>query len=217
MFPIAEFLKWNREKSLNLNPSFQRGSVWRDPAKSFLIDTILRGMPVPKILFRTKIDRHTQQINRDVVDGQQRLRAIIAFADNRLVLGPRSGELQGKRYQDLDADMQDEFLSYKLSTEQLVNSSDEDILEIFMRINSYSVVVNPPELRHAKYDSDFKWSVVSTVKEVPEFWQLGIMSERNRVRMLDASLIAEVYGLMVNGVSDGGAAENKQTLRADEN
>lgn len=96
MFPIAEFLKWNREKSLNLNPSFQRGSVWRDPAKSFLIDTILRGMPVPKILFRTKIDRHTQQINRDVVDGQQRLRAIIAFADNRLVLGPRSGELQGE-------------------------------------------------------------------------------------------------------------------------
>lgn len=69
-YPIADFLKWDREKELILNPSFQRGSVWKESAKSYLIDTILRGMPIPKILFRTKIDRRTKQIVREVVDGQ---------------------------------------------------------------------------------------------------------------------------------------------------
>lgn len=203
-YPIADFLKWHRERELILNPDFQRGSVWRDSAKSYLIDTILRGMPVPKILFRTKIDRQTKQIVREVVDGQQRLRAILAFADNKLTLGSRSREFAGLTYDGLEPDDQDRFLAYKLTTEQLVNASNEDVLEIFVRINSYTVPVNPPELRHAKYDTDFKWSIVETKKKIANFWSLGTLSERERVRMLDASLVAEMYGLLINGVTDGG-------------
>lgn len=203
-YPIADFLKWHREKELILNPDFQRGSVWRDPAKSYLIDTILRGMPVPKILFRTKIDRQTKQIVREVVDGQQRLRAILAFANNQLTLGTRAREFRGKAYDDLDPDDQDRFLAYKLTTEQLVNASNEDVLEIFVRINSYTVPVNPPELRHAKYDTDFKWSVVETKKRLTTFWTLGSLTERERVRMMDASLVAEMYGILLDGVRDGG-------------
>lgn len=208
-YPIADFLKWHRERELILNPDFQRGSVWRDTAKSYLVDTILRGMPVPKILFRTKIDRQTKQIVREVVDGQQRLRAILAFANNELTLGTRTREFRGMKYDDLDPDDQDRFLAYKLTTEQLVNASNEDVLEIFVRINSYTVPVNPPELRHAKFDTDFKWSIVETKKRLTSFWALGSLSERERVRMLDSSLVAEMYGLLINGVTDGG--QNKIT------
>lgn len=203
-YPIADFLKWDREKELILNPSFQRGSVWKESAKSYLIDTILRGMPIPKILFRTRIDRRTKQIVREVVDGQQRLRAILAFANDDLRLGIRAKGYAGLRYSDLEPADQDQFLAYKLTTEQLINAANEDVLEIFARINSYTVPVNAPELRHAKYDSDFKWSVVEVKTNASEFWSLGTLSERERVRMLDASLIAEMYGLLLQGVTDGG-------------
>ncbi|MCI2239529.1 DUF262 domain-containing protein [Paenibacillus sp. TRM 82003] len=204
-YPIADFLKWHRDRELVLDPDFQRGSVWKESAKSFLIDSILRGMPVPKILFRTRIDRNTMQIVREVVDGQQRLRAIIAFANGELRLGSRSQELAGLTYRDLEDGDQDKFLAYKLTTEQLINANNEDVLEIFSRINSYTVPVNGPELRHARYDSDFKWSVVESVRKLVNFWRLGILSDRERVRMADAAFVAEMYGFVLNGVTDGGS------------
>jgi len=206
-YPIADFLKWHRDRELILDPDFQRGSVWRDSAKSFLIDSILRGMPVPKILFRTRIDRTTMQIVREVVDGQQRLRAIIAFAENKLPLGHRSQELAGLTYADLSDGDQDNFLAYKLTTEQLINATNEDVLEIFSRINSYTVPVNGPELRHARYDSDFKWSVVESVRNMVDLWRLGVLTDRERVRMLDAALVAEMYGFVMRGVMDGGSVQ----------
>ena len=139
-----------------------------------------------------------------MVDGQQRLRAILAFTSDGLRLGSRAKEFAGLRYSDLEDEDQDRFLAYKLTTEQLVNASNEDVLEIFARINSYTVPVNPPELRHAKFDSEFKWSVVETKTKLHKFWELGTLSERERVRMLDASLVAEMYGILLDGVTDGG-------------
>lgn len=204
MFPIAEFIKWNSEGTIALNPTFQRSPVWTASAKSFLIDTILNGMPIPVILFRTNIDRNSQKIYRDVVDGQQRLRAILGFAANDFPLGARSGPLQGKFYKDLDPEQQDSFLSYKLPTTQLINASDEDVLEVFLRINSYTVPLNHPEIRNAKYDSEFKWSVSETAKGAHQLWDLGVFTDRQRVRLNDQTLVAELYGFALDGLRDGG-------------
>ncbi|RUQ13336.1 DUF262 domain-containing protein [Corynebacterium genitalium] len=204
MFPIAEFIKWDRDNSLRLNPSFQRSRVWKPSAKAFLIDTIIKGMPMPVVLFRTTIDRNTHQIQRDVVDGQQRLRAILEFAQGKFPLGPHSEELAGLRYPQLPPELQDRFLTYKIATSQLINANDEDVLEVFLRINSYTVPLNASEKRNAKYDSAFKWSVVETSKQVRQFWELGTYSERNRLRMLDHSFVAELYGFQMFGLRDGG-------------
>ena len=84
-YRIHDFVTWDANKELVLNPYFQRRSVW-DPQASLLIDSILRRMPVPKIYMRTKLDVRTQRIRREVVDGQQRLRAILAFANNEFAL-----------------------------------------------------------------------------------------------------------------------------------
>jgi uncharacterized protein with ParB-like and HNH nuclease domain len=64
-------------KELILNPTFQRRSVWQPQAKVLLIDTILRKMPVPKVYMRTQINAKTKRSVREIVDGQQRLRAIL--------------------------------------------------------------------------------------------------------------------------------------------
>src|SRR5665213_1338499 len=77
-YSINDFLEWDASKQLELNPAFQRRSVWNPKAKSYLIDTILRGKPIPKVFLRQKINVTTRTSIREVVDGQQRLRTILS-------------------------------------------------------------------------------------------------------------------------------------------
>lgn len=202
-YQISDFLKWYDDKELILNPSFQRGSVWTPFARSYLIDSILRGYPIPKLLLRTSVDRNTRRTIRDVVDGQQRLRTIIDFANNKLVLGAKAAEFNGMRYADLDPDQQDAFLAYKLTCEQLINAADEDVLEVFARINSYAVPVNEAERRNAEFTGEFSGYVKDIAKVARPTLREGVLSEREIVRMVDQSLVAELIGFYIRGVTDG--------------
>lgn len=76
-YSIADFLEWHKNELLDLSPDFQRRSVWTQNAKSYLIDTVICGKPIPKILITLQLKGARQ--TRTVVDGQQRLRAILEF------------------------------------------------------------------------------------------------------------------------------------------
>src|SRR5665213_3326483 len=192
-YRISDFLDWHREKRLELNPAFQRGSVWSPPARTFLIDTILRQLPIPKVYLRTKIDVSTKKSIREVVDGQQRLRAILDFSDDKFPLSKRASEFAGLKYSDLAEDKQEVFLGYPIAVDQLVNASTDDVLEVFARLNSYTVTLNGPEKRHAKYQGDFKWAVRAASRRWGHLWEnLNVLTTRERVRMLDDSLTAEM-------------------------
>ena len=204
-YTIADFLEWSEKGQLELNPEFQRGSVWPPAARTYLIDTILRHLPVPKIYVRTKVDLQTKRSFREVVDGQQRLRAIIDFGNDKFALGQRAREFSGKRYSNLTADEQQRFLGYQIAVDQLINASDSDVLEVFSRLNSYTVPVNPPELRHAKYQGEFKWSVHEMSQEWAVLWEkYKVVGARDAVRLLSDSLMAEMFGVVLEGVRDGG-------------
>lgn len=63
------------KKKLNLAPSYQRGDVWRTGDRQALIESILRGIPLPSIILL----RTGGTTPHDVVDGKQRLTAILRF------------------------------------------------------------------------------------------------------------------------------------------
>ena len=204
-YRISDFLEWHDQKKLNLNPDFQRGAVWSPPARSYLIDTILRQLPIPKVFLRTVVNRETKKTIREVVDGQQRLRTIIDFANDKFALTVRAGEFAGLKYSTMPDDLQEIFLSYPIAVDQLLNAGTDDVLEVFARLNSYSVALNPPEKRHAKYSGELKWTIRSLSREFAEFWEKHeILSVRQRVRMLDDSLTAEMLQIVMEGVRDGG-------------
>lgn len=204
-YRISDFLDWYRQEKLVLNPDFQRGSVWTPMARSYLIDTILRELPIPKIYLRTIVDVTTKQTIREVVDGQQRLRAILDFANDKISLSIRAEEFSGLKYSTLSEEQKEIFLSYPLSVGQLLNATNDDVLEVFSRLNSYSVQLNPPERRHAKYQGDFKWAVRTASKKWSILWEkYRIVTVRQRVRMMDDSLTAEMIGILLEGVRDGG-------------
>lgn len=204
-YQIADLLEWGQSKRLALNPDFQRRSVWTTSAKVYLIDTILRHLPIPKVYLRQKVNVETRQSYREIVDGQQRLRAIFDFAADRLVLTKRAKEFAGLRYTTLDDDQKEAFLSYPIAVEQLINATDDDVLEVFSRLNSYTLPLNSQELRHAKYQGDFKWAVHETAKSWSVLWErYKVVSIRERVRMADDELMAQMFGIMLDGVTDGG-------------
>lgn len=207
-YRIHDFVTWYENGELVLNPSFQRRSVWDMPARVLLIDTIMRRMPVPKIYMRTRLDTRLRRSVRDVVDGQQRLRAILDFANDELTLTRRAGEYAGLRYSTMSAEQQEQFLSYPLAVDSLLNASDTDVLEVFARLNSYTVTLNAAEKRHAKYQGDFKWAVHNAARDWRVLWEdYRIVTGRDRLRMGDDSLMAEMFGIVIKGVTDGGAAQ----------
>ncbi len=210
-FTVADFVDWDEQKRLKLNPYFQRNSVWTPAAKSYLIDSILCGMPVPKIYLRSSIDLLSRKTIREVVDGQQRVRTILGFANNAFKLSTRSKEYAGQSFDSLDDELKHRFLSYSLSVDQLLNASDEDVLEVFSRLNSYSVRLNPAELRHAEFQGELKWGIVELSKENVSLWQdYGILSLARRARMQDYQLVAEMCQILIQGVVNGGQPRIKK-------
>lgn len=204
-FRVSDFLEWSENKTLIINKDFQRGSVWKPAAKIMLIDTILRDFPIPKIYMRSIVERESRKIKREVVDGQQRLRAIIDFAADKITLSIRAKEFRGKRFSTLTDDEKDKFLQYPISVDQLVNADDKLVLEIFARLNSYNVKLNAPELRHAEFQGDFKWAVHECANEYYAFWRAyEIFSPASMVRMNHDSLVAEMFGILLDGIQDGG-------------
>ena len=204
-YTIADFIEWNREKRLELNPFFQRKSVWSPAARTYLIDTILNDLPVPKIYIRTSIDLETKKVKREVVDGQQRIRTILEFAADKIRLSSRSENYGGRNYSSLSDTDKQQFLGYPLSVDHLMNASNADVLEVFARLNSYGVNLSPQEKRHAKFQGEFRWMVVEAAREWADYWDsIPGLTLAARTRMLDHQLIAECAGTLLQGVVDGG-------------
>ena len=204
-YPVSDLLIWMDERTLVLNAEFQRRAVWQPPAKAYLIDTILRERPMPNIYLRTKTNLRTRRAYREVVDGQQRLRAIREFANGEFALGKIAGEFAGMRYADLDPESQANFLSYRIGVVQLSNASDAEVLDVFQRINAHGLSLNRQELRHGKYQGEFRNTVIDSAKRWAVLWdRYRVVSLREWVRMADHELTAQMLGLILEGVQDGG-------------
>jgi hypothetical protein len=169
-YSINDFVEWDKNKQLELNPSFQRRPVWSYKAKSYLMDTILRGKPIPKIFIRQKINVSTKTSVREVVDGQQRLRSILSYIkDGFFVSRQQNADLkvEGKRPSQLPEDVQAQVLSDEVAVDLLINLPDAEVLDIFGRLNSYAVVLNEQERINAEHFGPFK-GIADRIGENPD-------------------------------------------------
>ena len=46
---IKDILELKQNNMLSVNPEYQRGAVWKEPQQKKLIDSVLRGYPLPLI------------------------------------------------------------------------------------------------------------------------------------------------------------------------
>jgi hypothetical protein len=203
-FSINDFKQWYENGELILVPKFQRRSVWNPKARSFFIDTILRGKPVPPIFIRQSLDIHKGTTIREVVDGQQRLNAIFDYLKGGFTVQKfHNPSVGGLRFSELSEDERRSFLDYELSVALLTGATDSDVLDIFARINSFTIVLNEQEKRNAKYFGAFKNFVYSLGYEHLPFWKAeGILRDSRIARMGEAELTSELVVTMIDGLQN---------------
>jgi Protein of unknown function DUF262 len=199
-YSIADFLEWHSNSLLDLSPKYQRRSVWTRAAKSFLIDTILRGKPMPKVLLTQ--DLRDKRNVRTVVDGQQRIRTILEFTSGSFtVLKAHNVEHHGKTFQQLDPEAQDAILQYEIGVDLLFNVGLSDMLDIFARINTYSVILNRQEKLNATYLGVFKTSAYEIGHTYADYFLSGkIITDKQLSRMGEAQLSSDMLVSLVGGV-----------------
>ena len=202
VYSINDFIEWDKQGQLTLNPFFQRRAVWSDNAKSYLMDTIIGGKPIPKIFIRQKINVTTKTTIRDVVDGQQRLRTILSFIKDGFAINRRQNrDHGGRRFSQLPEEIQAQVLSYEMSVDLLINLPDAEILDIFSRLNSYAVILNEQEKINATHFGEFKILADEIGRKYTEYWkEQSILTARQILRMQEVNLVADVLIAMREGI-----------------
>lgn len=134
-----------KERAIDPKPPYQRGPVWSLPQKQLLIDSILRNIDIPKIYLRELPQgtgrRHTPTYQYEVIDGQQRLRAVWEFFNNEFSLPDDSDpagryEIKSSEYQDLAEKLKDELDTRQLAMVLISDAEDVEIEEMFLRLQN---------------------------------------------------------------------------------
>lgn len=202
--PISDLFNLMIENELTINKDYQRSSgLWPQNAKSYFIDTLLNEFPFPKIVIRQVVDLKTKRTKREIIDGQQRLTTIKNFIEDKFSLSNVSKKYRGLHFNDLPDEDKTKFLGYEVSIDTVISATDDEILEIFRRINSYTLPLKEPEKRHASYQGEFKWFIKDLLDLYsPMLEQYKVLTLREISRMVDAELLTELCQITLEGVKN---------------
>lgn len=202
---VADYCNAFNRGEIQIDRKYQRNAkVWPSRAQSYLIETILRGFPMPKLTLHQKTDLRSRKTLKFVVDGQQRTNAIVDFFRGNFTLSKtlELTEARGKKLDGLSSELQEAFLSYPLQFDQFEAADEHVVREYFRRINSFTTPLNPEERRHASYEGNMKWLVLKMSERHTEtLVSLKTISEGQVVRMADHKLFAEVIHALLNGIT----------------
>jgi hypothetical protein len=199
-----DFLLWQENEMLEITPKFQRRAVWRTPARSYFIDTLLRGMTVSPLYLRMTQNKTRTKTIREVVDGQQRIRSVLEFVGDGFRLSKTlKAPWAGLKFSQLTPHQKEQILSFSFSTEIFKGISDGQILEVFCRLNMNGVGLNNQELRNGRYFGPFKETSYGLALAYLEFWRKHkVFSEQSIARMLEVELTSELLIAGSQGMQD---------------
>jgi hypothetical protein len=202
---MSWFLDLYRNKQLNLNPPYQRRSVWTLKDRKFFLDTIFRDFPCPAI-FLHKETSQSGKLTYHVVDGKQRLETIFMFVENKVSIGKDYGDisLAGKKWKDLNSEptLKKKFWDYVFSVEFIDTVEDIVVNEVFDRLNRNSRKLERQEMRHARFDG---WFITTAEAEADkdEWEKLSVVTKARIKRMKDVQFISELSILILKKRIDG--------------
>lgn len=186
----ATFKRLSDYGQLELRPPYQRNPVWLEGQKSYFIDTILHGFPVPELYLQVVSDE-TGAETHVVVDGQQRLTALLDFIAGEFSLSGLEANWNESSFEDLSAEEKTSIFGYNFVVRMLPDMPEEQIRAIFQRLNRNVVALSRQELRHATYWGEFIQSMEELATE--DFWRKSGVFTANEVRrMLDVEFISEL-------------------------
>jgi uncharacterized protein with ParB-like and HNH nuclease domain len=214
---IASFWENFLLNKYDFDPPYQRKSVWTEEKQSFFIDSILRNFPIPPVFLQQKIDNATGKTRYELIDGKQRLTAIVKFIKGEIACsseladeGNEGDEIAGKYFADFDApelaDYKSHFWRYSLPIEYIDTDSKKLIDDIFDRLNRNGEPLTGQELRNAQFHDTAFSKLVNDKAKLP-FW-ITRLENLDLSRMEDREFIAEaLFVILKDGPQHANADE----------
>ncbi len=195
---LSWFSKRDADDELSIKPAFQRNPVWSQAQKSFLIDSILLGYPIPEIYMQFTTDANGTD-TYIVVDGQQRIRACLEFMNEEFeLIGDDLGPWKDCDFSELTDDQRKTIYNYAFVVRKLPEMDEAQLRAIFGRLNRNTVALNKQELRHATYWGQFI-TLVETIADDERWSELGVFTANDVRRMIDVEFISEMAIAYLHG------------------
>ncbi len=191
---------YDKYKKLKLipRPFFQRNVVWADQGKSNFIESILLTFPISAVYINNELEKWS------VIDGQQRLTTIFDFIEDKFQLKnlQKKDDFNLYKFSDLPREEQKTILEYRVGITLINSASKAEVIDMYSRINKYTVNLNAQELRKAAFhDSDFL--ALSEELAINEFFDINkFFTPRKKQRMTDIEYISELLSIVLGGIQD---------------
>lgn len=204
---IQEFVLLFNNGQLNLEPGFQRDSVWTLSDRKKLVESLLQNYPIPSVFLYRQNDNG--KLRYDVIDGKQRLETVLMFQGAgsfrgsrfaaKVRLGPDEGveEWDWKRIQHRGHEHR--LMGYKFQTVEITGDL-ADIIDLFVRINSTGKRLTGAEKRHARFfRSDFLKQAGRLAEKRQRFFRENrILSPGQISRMKHIELVCELMASLLS-------------------
>ena len=200
---IAWFWDLYKRDLLELDPPYQRRSVWSQSYKDYFIDTILLDYPAPAVFLFEDIDEDGVA-QYSVVDGKQRLSTVFDFLSGEFPVSDAASmsRLRGLAFVDLPPEIKRGFYGYQFAIEFLPSTDEGTLSNIFDRINRNVARLTPQELRHARFEGLFATKAEDLAEGLEEllprdFPRIAPASKR---QMKDVEFVAQLMLLTERGI-----------------
>lgn len=176
---VRTLKKWYEKDNLSFdNPVQRSGSQWSLIQRSLLIHSMLAGFPIPPLYLLKK--KEGTEIRYDALDGKQRVNGVFDFIEGSYALHGSTPEVEldgvvydlaNLSFEELSEECKDEILGYRFSIFCLEDATDEEVEEIFKRLNN-ATPLSPIQ----KCRSELGLELSAWAKEVcqRDFFQYGI-------------------------------------------
>lgn len=215
---LQQLLMVHQSGKLNLSPGFQRDSVWSKRDRQKLIESILRGKPIPNIFLYSRSGERGGVVY-DVIDGKQRIETILRFVGAKGFSRDRfsaklevQGELVPVSWSSMNrrqSDLRHDFEKYRVQVVEIEGTLNE-IIDVFVSINSTGKKLTSGEQRNAKfYKSPFLIQAQKLVRTYRSwFLQQKVLSQTQLDRMKGVELVSE----LLMSIHKGGVMNKKNSL-----
>ena len=163
---VRELLDLKKNDLLKVNPEYQRAAVWSDSQQKKLIDSVMRGYPLPLFYLhhRKRTIGSYQTVNLEVIDGQQRINALYKFGESGLKLFDPVKDDKAARFPNfiksapcpwaqrdflgLSEELRNRFLNTEIFIAKITTNIEDEARDLFIRLQA-GLPLNAQEKRDA--------------------------------------------------------------------
>lgn len=163
---IKDILEWKKGNILRVNPEYQRGAVWKESQQKKLVDSVMRGYPLPLIYLHHK-KQTIGGISREdfeIIDGQQRINALYYFGEGAIKLfDPIKDDKEARfpqfikdmpcpwancEYHTLPEELRNKFDNTEIFIVKITTHNEDEARDLFIRLQA-GLPLNAQEKRDA--------------------------------------------------------------------